>query len=250
MKNATTDIRTIENLSLGESVIHRIHPMAKLITTLVFIVVVVSFNRYSLNSLLYLFAYPIILMALSDTPYKPLLKRLAVAMPFGVIAGFSNIFFDTMGVEYGVISFISILLKLVLTVMAVFILVATTTMTELSYQLTKLHVPSILILQITMTYRYITVLIEEASTMFNAYIIRSKNQKGIKMKHMGTFLGQLLLRSIDKADHVYCAMKCRGFHGEYSRTCTRKIKPKDLIYCLILSAVFIFLRFFDLGALL
>ena len=56
-------------------------------------------------------------------------------------------------------------------------------------------------------------LLNEAVSMHTAYTLRTDNQKGIKMRDMGSFLGQLLLRSTDRAEQVYYAMKCRGFHG-------------------------------------
>jgi energy-coupling factor transporter transmembrane protein EcfT len=33
--------------------------------------------------------------------------------------------------------------------------------------------------------------------------------KGLEMKHVGAFVGQLLLRSIDRAERVYAAMRAR-----------------------------------------
>jgi cobalt/nickel transport system permease protein len=35
------------------------------------------------------------------------------------------------------------------------------------------------------------------------------------MKDMGTFVGQLVFRSFDRAGRVYAAMRCRGFDGVY-----------------------------------
>ena len=86
---------TLEQLAAGNTVIHRIHPMAKLIVTFAYIVTVVSFNRYEIIGLVPYLFYPSVLMALSETPYGPLLKRLAITLPFVLFAGLSNILFDT-----------------------------------------------------------------------------------------------------------------------------------------------------------
>ncbi|MDR3131212.1 MAG: hypothetical protein LBU18_06665 [Treponema sp.] len=39
--------------------------------------------------------------------------------------------------------------------------------------------------------------------------LRAPAQKGIKMHHMGCFLGQLILRGFDQAEGVYHALQCR-----------------------------------------
>jgi cobalt/nickel transport system permease protein len=70
-------------------------------------------------------------------------------------------------------------------------------------------------LQIVLTYRYIATLLDEAGDSWTAYTLRSPGLKAIKMKDMGNFMGHLLLRSFDKAERVYYAMKCRGFTGVY-----------------------------------
>jgi len=248
----------IEELSQNTTCIHKMHPMSKLITTLVYVVTVISFNRYSITALVPFIFYPVILMSLSETPYKPFFKRLLVALPFSAMAGISNIIFDkeilaTIGgisISAGVVSFISIILKTILTVFAVLILMSTTKLTELAFQLTRMKIPSILVLQLTMTYRYISVLLKEASTMFTAYMIRSTDHKGIKFKDMGVFLGQLILRSMDRAERVYCAMKCRGFNGEYNRTCSKRINLKSYVYMIGISSLIIIFRFYNFSMLL
>jgi cobalt/nickel transport system permease protein len=131
----------------------------------------------------------------------------------------------------GMISFLSIMIKTVLSVWAVLLLVSTTGVADLSRQLSAIGVPNIMVLQFVMTYRYLSVLIKEARTMFASYILRSNGAKGIHMRDMGTFLGVLLLHSIDRADRVYSAMKCRGFSGSYPTPAREKIGFRD-IFCL------------------
>ena len=81
-----------------------------------------------------------------------------------------------------------------------------------------------------------------------AYRLRSNGEKGIRMKDMGSFLGQLLLRSFDRAERVYTAMACRGFSGRYSE----QKKPMALRDWLLLAAAcgaVWLLRRYDLTAL-
>ena len=94
---------------------------------------------------------------------------------------------------------------------AALLLVAVTPFTQLTGQLRRMHVPEIFVTLFEMIYRYIGVLLEEASSMYTAYMLRSTEYKGLQMRHMGSFVGQMLIRSFDRADRVFAAMKCRGY---------------------------------------
>jgi cobalt/nickel transport system permease protein len=77
--------------------------------------------------------------------------------------------------------------------------------------------PRLLQLQFVMTERYIAVIAAEARSMLLAYRLRSRSPaRGIRLRHAGSFLGQLLLRSFDRALRVYDAMRLRGFTGAYT----------------------------------
>jgi len=190
----------------------------------VFIVTVVSFDRYALGRLIPYIFYPALLAALSETPYSMLFKRFLVALPFCLFAGISNVLFDrtaafTLGgvsISYGVLSLITILFRTYLCVMAVLILVSVTPLSELTGEMRRLRIPHILVTVFEMTYRYLGVLLNEAYSMSIAYSLRHSGKKGIELRDMGSFAGQLLIRSFDRAERVYNAMKCRGYTSGYA----------------------------------
>ena len=68
-----------------------------------------------------------------------------------------------------------------------------------------------------MTYRYVTVLLEEVNRITQAYSLRAPNQKGIHYKVWGTLTGQVLLRSMDRANAVYESMLLRGYDGSFQK---------------------------------
>jgi len=134
-------------------------------------------------------------------------------------AGISNVMFDRAAaffffgipISYGAISMLTILLKMYLTVSAALLLTATTPLTELSAQLRRLRVPYVFVMILEMTYRYIGVLLMEAHSMATAYRLRSGTRRALEMRHMGPFVGQLILRGFDRAERVHAAMRCRGY---------------------------------------
>jgi cobalt/nickel transport system permease protein len=258
LHQAVSGMDQMERLSLADSPVHSLHPMPKCMVTLVYIVVVVSFPPQDLSGLVPFLFYPAVLAPLSGTPYRLLLKRLLLALPFSLLAGLSNLVllrgaaFSAGGltVSLGMVSFVSILLKTALTVFAALLLLATTPLAAVSGQLAAWHVPKVLCLSLVMTYRYVSVLLGEASTMYTAYALRAPGGKGILMRHMGSFLGQLILRSFDRAERVHQAMKCRGFQGVYTGQRPDAMRPRDWAYAAALPIALAALRFFNVSLFL
>ena len=96
-----------------------------------------------------------------------------------------------------------------------------------------------------LTYRYVTVLLEEVNRITQAYSLRAPNQNGIHFKVWGSLTGQVLLRSMDRANAVYESMLLRGYQGNFSYMGRDiRMKSQDVIYLLLWLAVFIIFRRF------
>ena len=248
----------LDELADKETLIHRVHPVVKLIVTLVYLMFVVSYDKYDLSGLMPLFFYPIIIMSLGDIPLKPMLGGLAVAAPLAIGVGIFNPFIDrtvllTLGVidiTAGMVSFASLLVKCCLTVFAALLLLSTTGMNKIAAALHKIHVPQIFIIQLLLTYRYISVLVGEASRVYTAYTLRAPNQRGISSKVWGSFIGLLLLRTYDRASRLYQAMKLRGFENQYYGVNLDSIYRKDIIYLIGWIIFFVIVRFINIPILL
>jgi len=259
MKYKIQELYALEQLSFGSTAIHRLHPLAKLTTAAVFIIMTVSFDRYAFGRLVPYIFYPALTMAVSQTPYSMLLKRFVIALPFCLFAGISNMIFDRVPafviggitVSWGAVSFFTIIFKTYLCVMAVLILAASTPFSELTNEMRRLRIPAVFISMFEMIYRYTGVLFCEAYSMYTAYSLRSadKNKKGIKMGDMGSFAGQLLLRSFDRAERVYNSMKCRGYAFRALPFGGKKIKPRDVVFAAVFCLLFTIFRFFDITGL-
>lgn len=244
----------LEKLAMKNSFVHRLNPLVKIIITLLYIITIISFPVGDISKMAVFFFYPFVMTAVSEIPIKPLFSRLIIAMPFSFFGAIANLFIlkstvytiFNFAVTLGMVSFVSIMIKTFLTVFAALILIATTKFTDIVRQLNIMKMPKILSLQLAMTYRYISVLLNEALTMVLAYNMRAPKQKGIKMKHMGSFIGQLLLRSFDFAGAVYEAMKMRGFSGVYPGGHKKKLNKNDILFLVIVGALIICFRIFKL----
>ena len=140
LESAFYDLGHLDLLAERNSRIHRLDPRVKVLTTLLFIVYVVSFNKYEITRLLPFFLFPALLIGMADLPLRYLLHKLLLVSPFVLFIGIFNPFLDkqillqigALKITGGWFSLISILLRFILTVGAALILIATTGFPESS----------------------------------------------------------------------------------------------------------------------
>lgn len=255
MRSKLSSIYSLEQLSGRDTFLHKLHPGVKLFVTAVFILCVASFGRYSLARLMPYFVYLVLIMAFGEIPWAMIARRCLVALPFVLFAGISNVIFDRavvmvigrISITGGVLSLITLLFRTVLCVGAVLILVALTPISHLTEQLRRMRMPEMLVMLFEMVYRYIGVLGEEAVSMVTSYRLRGNGAKWPKISQFSSFVGQLLLRSNDRAQRIYYAMTCRLYGLGSSRIRPRKMSSSDWLFVVLVSGGCILLRFVDVS---
>lgn len=254
IKTAFLELGYMDILSGKDTPVHRIDPRAKLLTTIIFIIAVVSFNKYEISALIPFFIYPAVMIGLGGLPFYYLFRKLLIVAPFAVMIGIFNPLLDSgiliktglFPISGGWISFFSIMIKFTLTAGSVLILIACTGFNSVCMALEKMGAPRIFAVQLLFLYRYIFVLIEEASRMTNARALRSFNGKGKEIKVFGYLTGQLLLRTIDRAQRIHLAMLCRGFDGEIRVNRRLEAGFREVIFTVGWSAFFVAMRFYNI----
>ncbi len=208
----------------GNSIVHRISPLCKLFITIVFIGVTTSYGKYDLSGLFVMILFPVIWYQFAEVSFSECLYRLRYVMPLVVIMGLANPFFDKeivlyvgrVGISGGVISMLVLILKGLLCLFMSYLLVATSSIEEMCIAMRRIHIPAFFTTLILLTFRFVTLFLEELSVMTEAYQLRAPGQKGIQFGAWGSFLGQLILRSVDRAQALYESMVLRGYSGEIS----------------------------------
>lgn len=255
---AWSEILAMDELADGDSFLHRLHPLAKLAATIAYILTVVSFSKYDFSGLFVMVLYPVVLYRLAEINVSTCFYKLRYVLPLVMAVGIVNPFLDklpmlqlgSVTVSRGTVSMLTLMLKGIFSLMASFLLAATTKVDALCAGLRKIHVPEIFVTLFLLTYRYIAVLIEQVAIMSDAYALRAPGQKGIHFSAWGSFLGQLLLRSMDRATELYQSMLQRGFTGSYSYWELPPFGWKDVCFLLVSAAVLLTVRFGNLAALL
>lgn len=250
---AIHEIHSLENLAERDTVFCRIHPLAKVLVTLWYLALVMSFGKRDITGLLGMILYPVITMILGDISIRQALKRLKPMFLMIALIGAANPLFDRTPcfmigkfmVTDGVLSMITLFFKAGFAVAASYILIATTTVEEICYALRKIHVPQIPVTVLLLIYRYLVLMLKEADRITQAYSLRAPGEKGIRRSAWGSFAGQMLLRSMDRAQIVYESMTLRGFHGEFFPASWERFVPgwQSVCYGVFWGTVFTVLRF-------
>ncbi len=258
IETALVNIGALNELASQDTRIHRLDPRAKLIATVLFIVTVVSFDRYTVSALLPLVLFPVAMTALGNIPVGAILRKVLIVSPFAVLIGIFNPFFDrqvimhigTFSVTGGFISFASIVLRFVLTVSAALILVATTGFEAVCLALERLKVPRVFVVQLLFLYRYLFVLVEEGLRIRRAFALRAGHTRGVDMRVFGSLSGQLLLRTLDRAKRIHQAMLCRGFDGRIRLERSFRAGLNDILFVLFWGLFFLLARRYNLPLML
>ena len=89
----------------------------------------------------------------------------------------------------------------------------------------RLGMPRVLVTQLLLLYRYAFVLGAEASRMLRAHALRAPDRPRPTWRTLRSLLGELLVRSVGRAERVHTAMLCRGFDGELRRPGRSRFGP-------------------------
>lgn len=243
---AIYEIHYMDTVANRDQWVNQIHPLVKLLLTILYIAVTVSFSKYDLAGVLLMGVYPAALFVLGEISFCDSIRRLRVVLPLVCFVGLFNPFFDRtpiaqvggLAITTGMISMVTLMIKGVYSVLASYLLIATTPIEKICYAMRLLKVPAVVVTQIQLTYRYVTVLLGEASRIMQAYSLRAPGQKGVHFKVWGSLAGQLLLRSMDKANAVYESMVLRGYQGEFSYASRKKCGAKDYLYLIVWVIIF------------
>ena len=258
LSQAQHELREMDALAAGDSPIHRLNPLCKLLVTVFYIITVVSFPKYDFSGLVVMVLYPVLLFQAAGISVGLCFYKLRVVLPLVCAVGLANPFLDhapllrlgSMTSTGGFVSMLTLMMKGVFSLMASFLLIATTRMDAICGALRKLHVPELIPTLLLLTYRYIGVMIEQASVMSQAYKLRAPGQKGIHISAWGSFLGQLLLRSMDRAEELYHSMLLRGFRGEFFYASVPPCRWSGVVFTALCLAAMVLARCFDLPQLL
>lgn len=254
-------VHIFDQYHFRQSRIHNLDPRVKVLVMITFILSNAilpdgSWPAFALAWLVLLFANDQSNLGLGFT-----FKRSFIALPFALVA--VSAIFSPVGkplaewnlglitlipTDFGLIRFLSILIRSWLSVQMTILLVATTQFPDLIHSFEHLRVPRVLTTIIAFLYRYLFVLTNEVFRLLRARDARSAGLPGVKQggsilwrtKIIGSMTGQLFLRSYERSDRIYSAMVSRGYTG-HLRTLNPHVMNRLDWFIMTISFLFLIL---------
>jgi len=144
---------------------------------------------------------------LSRIPWKFVVIRLLLLEPFVL-----GIAIMALLQPDGWIIFLTVVVKSTLCLLTIILLSNTTPFAELLNTLRRIGLPRLLVTILALMYRYIIVLIDEAERLNRARESRTFRESRLHKWHsLASLVGQLFVRSTERAERIFAAMLARGW---------------------------------------
>ena len=226
----------IERWSRVASPLHRRHAPAKIIAALVMLVCIATLTRQSLWCCALYLALLATAVPLSKLPPARILLSAAAVLPFALC--------------FALVSAISgepdravmLLVRGYLSSLTALLLIATTPMPELLAGFEVLRAPRFLLQVMQFLYRYLVVLMEEASAMQDAAGSRAGSIRALQLRQATGAAGVLFARSYGRAQAIHRAMVARGFDGHIPECRTHRFLVPDALFAAVAAGLAISVR--------
>ncbi len=144
----------------------------------------------------------------------------------------------------------SVLAKSWLSAFAAGVLTSTTEFADLLKGLSMLGTPRVIVALLSFAYRYVFVLVDEAERMNRARDARDcggRSSRARKLQIVGSMIASLFIRSYERAERVFFAMKSRGFDGEVKTLRGLRVVREDILFVVVTLGLLCAVRFAPLG---
>lgn len=237
----------IEDLSGKHGLLQSINPLAKLVT--IVFMIVSSLLTSSLSFLALLCVIPFALAALSRISMKNFIFRIFWIPVFAAVISLPVLFltpghavlranFGSWVVivsSQGLQRFLVFSVRVLFCVTSLSLLILSTGFDKLMNLLSSFRVPAVVVQMFGLTYRYFFVSVHEAQSMLLAkeartYVTR-RTINFSALRDLGSILAALFIRTFERSERVYMAMKSRGFEVESSGKLTLpKLRFRDFLF--------------------
>ena len=202
----------------------------KLIIVLINIIFIVSVAKGQYLVLALFGVLALFVMVLFNPDYRKIPGRVftvflyplfvSIFIPFinpgSVLAELDLRLFTITITDNGLTTFLTVLIKSFLSILLVASMMLSTDEKELFYGLRKIKVPRIMVSIMFLMYRYIFLIREESRAGQMAINSRVFKRSHYTVNRKLTYLmGNLFIKSFDRAENIYRSMESRGFTGEF-----------------------------------
>ncbi|MCH5234721.1 MAG: cobalt ECF transporter T component CbiQ [Muribaculaceae bacterium] len=255
LQKALLTLHSNQTSTKNDALISKLDSRILILTTVIYLVFVLSLPLVSLAQIIWFAVYPIIMAPLTGTNYSNIFIKSLWVLPLILLIGIFNPILDHteafkisgVTVSYGWLTFSSIIVRGLLCMQALIILINYDGFLKICESLRSFGLPKILTVQLLMLYRYLGVLLEEAQRMHISIISRGYGKSSFPLKMWTQFIGSLFINTVERSKRIHMAMSARCFDGEIQLGETKRWNLKDIYFLIVWSSIFILLRFYNLS---
>lgn len=260
MSKLEKTLTVLDSLELGEKEnMISIDNRSLLIVTVLFLIAMLGIPVEHIDNILWFTLYPIIAAPMFRLKYSKIFLQSLIILPLVLLLAVFNPLIDTAPaltvggtvISKGWLSFTGILMRGLLSMQALLIMIHASGFIGMVRGMEKLGIPKFLTTQLLMVFRYIKVLIEEVIVMNFAREARSFGKKGLSLRQWGQMIGELFIRSVDRAERIHRSMLARGFDGSIPAYGNLEAgwQLRDVLFIGAWGFTFLFLRIYNLSLL-
>jgi cobalt/nickel transport system permease protein len=229
----------------GATLLHRWDVRCKIVTIVVYSFMIASLEH--LMPVLAAIALSVLILVFSRASFSKVLLRLLaitgfvsmflVIMPFSVPAHSGDTVLVFTKMEWLCFNLRGLMLAATIAGKAVAIallmepLLSTAPLPVTLYGLSRLGAPEMVVQMVLLSYRYLHVFRHEALRMSSGMRVRGfrKHTNLETLRAVANFLGMLFVRSFERTERVFDAMRARGYKGRFPEPAELHLKTWDLV---------------------
>lgn len=197
----------LDRYSRSKSPVHRLPAGIKLVAALLLVLGLVLMPVPAYWFFAAVAGGLLLAVVVARIPFGYLGQRLLLVEPF--VLGMAAL---TLLQPGGRAVFLGIVVKSTLCLLTMVLLANTTPFAELLQVLRRARVPALLVTTLALMYRYLFVLVDETERMQRARHSRTFTRQRWRMwRNLASVIGQLFVRSTERAERIYAAMCARGW---------------------------------------
>ena len=222
--------------------LQKIDPRIKIVFSLLFIFLV---NLTPFSKAFSLIYYAFILglcVLLARIPLIRILQKSLVVLPFILSFALFLLFYHTHQPWFSLF----IILKAYLSLIAMILLISSTSFSHFLKALQKLKIPAIMVMIFSFMYRYLFVIADELMSVKMAKDARTVGgSKWFHTKALANIFGVVFIHSFERSERIYQSMLSRGFDGTIRILDDFDLKQRDYVFGISAATIFIVIKILE-----
>jgi len=238
----------LDEESTIESPIRSLNPKTKLITIIAVVLLVVSTPADAFAVFALFLVMALVLIMISRVPPVVFLRRALIALPFILVAlaavpfvpdgsGGTSYSLGIGGAAVTMTGFLlvsNVLCKSILSIVFLTLLISSTPFRDIISGLRELKVPSFIADTLSFMYQYLFIITDETQRVAFARDARLYGNRWIwQAPVIGHMIGSIFVRSFERGERIFLAMKARGYDSDIVRRPTARLAVPDYLFGII-----------------